>query len=253
MALKDGDVVRFDYTLWIEGDKKPLDTSIQAVAQAEGIAKENRTYKPMTVALGTQTIIPGLESHIRSHGQKGRTVTVTLSPAEGYGERHADKIKTIPMAQFKSQKVEPRVGMELNLQGARGIVTRVDGGRVRVDTNHDLAGKTLRYEYTVRDVLTDDRSKVEAVLENFFGAGAKFEVSADTVTVELPDSVKFAQDWTMAKFRVLGELRNATGKAKTIRLVEVYPVIKDTPPAAESTSDPAAGAGPATKASAKNE
>lgn len=233
MALKDGDVVRFDYTLWIEGEKKPMDTSMAEVAASNGITRENRTYKPMTVTLGTQTIIPGLESHIRSHGQKGKAVTVTLAPAEAYGDRHADKIKTVPMARFKAQKVEPRVGMELNLQGARGIVTRVDGGRIRVDTNHDLAGKSLRYEYTIRDVLTDDKSKVEAVLENFFGANAKFEVTADTVTVELPDSVKFAQDWMMAKFRVLGELRNATGKAKAIKLVEVYPVIKDTPAATD--------------------
>lgn len=228
MALKDGDVVRFDYTLWVDG--KVLDTSSAEVAKKEGIFREQKRYRPLTISLGARQIITGLESHIRSHGQVGKTVQVEVAAEDAYGSREAAKIKDIPMAQFKSQKVAPQVGMELNLGGERGVVTRVAGGRVRVDTNHDLAGKALKYEYTIRDVATDPKAKVEAVVDNLFPPGsAKVEITKDAVVLEVPDQVKFDQNWMMAKFTVVAQLRLAAGKDKAVRLVENFPVMPETP------------------------
>jgi FKBP-type peptidyl-prolyl cis-trans isomerase 2 len=228
-SLQDGDVVRFDYTLWVDG--KLLETSQEEVAKREGVHREGRRYHPLTITLGSRQIIPGLESHIRSHGQVGVPVTVDLGAKDAYGERDPAKIKDVPMAQFKRQKVEPQVGMQLTYEGQRGVVTRVAGGRVRVDLNHELAGKPLRYEYTIRDVLADEASKVEAVLDNLFPKGTvKFQLADDAVSVEIPDQAKFDQNWMMAKFRVVADLRLATGKKRAIKLVEVYPVFEGNEP-----------------------
>src|ERR1041385_1737012 len=227
MALKDGDVVKFDYTLYVDG--KLVETSEEKVAKDAGIHRDTRRYQPLTITLGSRQIIPGLESHMRSHGQAGQKVTVDIAAADAYGERHADKIKDVPMAQFRSQKVQPEVGMQLNMGGERGTVTRVAGGRVRVDLNHDLAGKPLRYEYTVREVVSDEAGKVAAVLDNIFGPGqAKAKVEGDAVTVEVPEAVKFAQNWMMAKFRVVADLRTVTDKKKAVKLVETFPVLDET-------------------------
>jgi len=182
------------------------------------------------VTLGSRQIIPGLESHIRSHGQLGQTVEVEVAPEDAYGARDPQKIKDVPMAQFKAQKVTPEVGMALTFQGERGVITRVAGGRVRVDLNHDLAGKTLRYQYTVREHLTDPKAKVEAVLGSLFPAGRyKMEFSGDAVSIEVPDQVKFDQNWMMAKFMLVSRVREAAGQDKAIRLVETYPAAKDMP------------------------
>lgn len=224
--LADGNVVRLDYTLWVDG--KMVETSEEDVAKKGGIHKEGRRYLPLTVTLGSRQIIPGLESHIRSHGMVGKPVTVDIAAADAYGERHADKIKDVPMAQFRSQKVSPQVGMTLTYEGERGVITRVAGGRVRVDLNHDLAGKALKYEYTVREVIKDEKAKVDAVMAGLFPPGSyKVHVADDAVTLEVPDQAKFDQNWMMAKFRVVGELRNATDKKKAVKLVEVYPVIPE--------------------------
>src|SRR5688572_30676131 len=98
MALKDGDVVRFDYTLYVDG--KMVETSEESVAKANAIHRDGRRYQPLTVTLGSRQIITGLESHMRSHGQKGTKVTVDIAPADAYGERDAKKIQTIPMGKF---------------------------------------------------------------------------------------------------------------------------------------------------------
>ncbi|MFA5943943.1 MAG: peptidylprolyl isomerase [Candidatus Thermoplasmatota archaeon] len=227
MALKDGDVVRFDYTLYVDG--KMVETSEESVAKANNIHREARNYRPLTVTLGSRQIIAGLESHMRSHGQKGKAVTVDIAAVDAYGERDAKKIQTIPLQKFKAQKVQPQVGMQLNMGNERGTVTQVAGGRVRVDLNHDLAGKALRYDYTIRDVVADEAGKVEAVLANIFGpGGAKATVTADAITVEVPDQVKFDQNWMMAKFRIVADLRTVSDKKKAIHLVEVFPVMDDT-------------------------
>lgn len=241
MALQDGDVVRFDYTLWVDG--KMLDTSDEQKAKTEGIQREGKRYRPLTISLGTRQIIPGLESHMRSHGKVGATVKADIRAEDAYGPRDPKKIRDVPMAQFKSQKVQPQVGMELNMGGERGVVTRVAGGRVRVDLNHDLAGKPLTYEYTIREVVTDEDAKVRAVLDNLFPPGSyTVRIGPEAVTIELPDQVKFDRDWMMAKFTVVAQVRNATGKNKAIHLVEKFPVIPDAP--AEEPGHEGHGHGP---------
>ncbi len=227
-ALADGNVIQFDYTLWVDG--KLVETSQESVAKENSIHRDNRRYQPLTVTLGAKQIIPGLESHIRSHGVAGTPVTVELAAGDAYGARDPHKIKDVPMAQFKAQKVEPKVGMTLTYENERGVITRVAGGRVRVDLNHDLAGKPLKYEYTIRQILTDEKSKVEAVMGNLFPPGSyKLHFDADAVSLEVPDQAKFDQNWLMAKFRVVGDLRNATDKKKVIKLIEIYPVMPDAP------------------------
>src|SRR5690349_4830949 len=108
-GLKDGDVVRFDYTLWVDG--KIAETSDESVAKANTIHREGRGYKPITVTLGASQIIKGLESHLRSHGKVGTPVKAEIKAEDAYGVRDPKKVQTIPMAKFKAQRVEPQVGM----------------------------------------------------------------------------------------------------------------------------------------------
>ncbi len=221
--MQDGDVVRFDYTLRVAGESGVLDTSMQDVAEREGILRPDRTYAPLTVVLGQREIVPGLEAHLREHGHPDESVTAELEPSVAYGERDAKLIRDIPMAEFRKQKVKPEVGMRLNLGDRPGTVVRVAGGRVRVDANHELAGKTLHYEYVVREVVRDESEKVRAVVSHILGEGAVVRLQGETVELEVPDQARFDKNWMMAKFRVVGALRAVTGEKRDVRLVETYP------------------------------
>ncbi len=53
----------------------------------------------------------------------------------------------------------PHVGMELTSEGHKGRVLTVSGGRVKVDFNHDLAGKNLEYSIVISDIIEDDEEK----------------------------------------------------------------------------------------------
>lgn len=223
VQLQDGDVVRFDYSLWVEGDKQLFETSLAEKAQEDGIFNPERTYRPLTIVMGRGALIPGLERHMLEHAVIDQKQTVDIGPEDAYGPRDPSKIKDVPMAKFRKEKVQPEIGMRLNLEGQRGTIVRIAGGRVRVDTNNELAGKKLRYEYILREVLTDDDSKVSAVLGTFFPRGGhSIEVTADAMTILLPEQVSFDQNWAMGKFRVLQELRPLAGE-REIRFVERFP------------------------------
>jgi len=220
MPLKDGDVVRLDFTLLVEG--KVHDTSDRQVAQDHGIHRESQRYGPMTVTLGTGQLVPGLESHLRSHGRVAEALSADVAPEDAFGARDPKKVRTVPMGKFRGKDVDPYVGLRLNLDNTPGLVTQVAGGRVRVDTNHELAGKAVRYEYVVRAILEDETDKVQAVVDGFFGPGkATATVAGGVVRVDVPEDAKFDHAWATRKFRLAARLRAAT-RSKTIHLVEAF-------------------------------
>ncbi|MGB0652867.1 MAG: FKBP-type peptidyl-prolyl cis-trans isomerase [Thermoplasmatota archaeon] len=219
---QDGDVVRFDYDLYVEGSKQLAETSDAEKAQAAGIFNPQRTYRPLTVTLGKGSLIPGLEAHLKTSGAIGDAQKVDIAAEDAYGKRDPSLLKDVPMGHFRKQKVEPELGMRLNLEGKPGTVVRVSGGRVRVDMNHDLAGKALRYEYTVTEILRDDDAKVGAMLGSFFPMGIDWDMDPESLNIQLPQQVSFDQNWAMGKFRVLNELRGVVGD-RSIRLVETFP------------------------------
>lgn len=214
-------MLRFDYTLYV--DDKPLDTSMEDVAREHGILRDEKRYRPLTVVLGRRQVIPGLEKHLLGLKDAKKKTKVTIPAAQAYGERDPGKVKDVPMAQFRKQKIQPQVGLELNFQGQRGVVTRVAGGRVRVDLNHDLAGKDLTYDVVPRELVTDREAKVRAVLDNLFPHGGYQLALGDTIDLEIPDQAKFDQQWPMHKFRVLTDLRAVAGFDATLRIIESYP------------------------------
>lgn len=221
--MEEGTIVRFDYTLTIDGTV--TETSTEEKAKEHGIHQEGRTYEPLTFGVGGRQIIPGLEEEVVKH-KEGDSFSVDIPAAKAYGERDAKKVQSVPMAQFKKQGVKPEPGQIINWNQQRAVVTRVAGGRVMVDANHELAGKDLSYDITITDVITDDEGKLEAVLNMMFPEGAKFENADDFLTIEVPDQAKFSQDWPMQKFRVLTQVRQAIGLDKPVKLVEVYPALK---------------------------
>ena len=53
---------------------------------------------------------------------------------------------------YSRKEINPVVGQEISLNNRRGKVLSVTPGRVLVDYNHPLAGKTIYYKYKVNQV-----------------------------------------------------------------------------------------------------
>jgi FKBP-type peptidyl-prolyl cis-trans isomerase SlyD len=99
----------------------------------------------------------------------------------------------------------------------------VGAGRVRVDFNNPLAGKDLIYKFTVKEIVEDKVEKAKAVVKMSLGTsdGFEFTIKEDKVTVILPELTKFDQNWPIARFRVVSDLRKVAD-VDTIEFVEVW-------------------------------
>ena len=87
----------------------------------------------------------------------GEKKTVHIPAAEAYGERSEDMILFFPADQVPDfEKIE--VGMKLFLQGPGGMpvpvsVCEVTPEGVKLDANHELAGKDLNFDIELVEVL----------------------------------------------------------------------------------------------------
>ena len=91
----------------------------------------------------------------------GDSVEVMLTPEEGYGPRAAELEISVEEEAIPTEA--RRVGAQLEGEAADGhtvkfTVTAIRDGRITVDGNHPLAGRSLRFVFEVLDV-RDARSE----------------------------------------------------------------------------------------------
>lgn len=140
MKIANGTVVSIDYKLHL-GDGVAIDAS--------------EAGDPLTYMHGEGQIVPGLERELQGLGV-GDSRNVVVQPVDGYGERNPQGLQPIDRKAFPAD-VELKPGLELGAVGPDGEVLQftvheVKGETVIIDTNHPLAGKTLHFDITIREV-----------------------------------------------------------------------------------------------------
>ena len=141
MQIQENTVVAFHYTLTNEAGQ-----TIDSSRQRE---------EPLNYLHGHGNIIPGLEKALVGK-QAGDKLEVTVTPEEGYGERHEGLIQQVPTSAFEGAGGELKPGMQFQAQTEAGqrifTITEVEGDQVTVDGNHPLAGETLNFDVEVTEV-----------------------------------------------------------------------------------------------------
>jgi FKBP-type peptidyl-prolyl cis-trans isomerase SlyD len=140
MTIDEKRVVSIDYTLK-DDDGATIDTS------------EGR--EPLSFIFGTGTIIPGLEKEL-SGKSSGESLSVTVTPEEGYGNYDETLILDVPKDRFEGSG-EIQEGVQVQAQREDGgvqimTVKSVGDDSVTLDGNHPLAGMTLHFDVEVKDV-----------------------------------------------------------------------------------------------------
>ncbi|MEM5870953.1 MAG: peptidylprolyl isomerase [Candidatus Aenigmatarchaeota archaeon] len=176
--MKKGDVVYIDYVGRIKDTNEIFDLTIEEIAKKEGIYNPNYTYKPIPIVVGFGFVIKGLDEEIEKMNE-GEEKIVEIPPEKAFGKRDENLVKTFNLSDFKKQDVELKVGEFVNINGILGKVLSISGGRVVIDFNHPLAGKTLVYNIKIVKKVENELDKVRAVLEFFVKKVENFEVKED--------------------------------------------------------------------------
>ena len=137
MKIENNKVVEFAYELEVDGN----------------VVDHTTKERPLDYIHGTGSLLPKLEAHIEGM-EPGDKFDVTLSPADGYGEIDPDRIIDLPKAAFEVNGevredllVPSNTIPMMNSMGAviPGIVVEVSEDSVKMDLNHQMAGKTLHF------------------------------------------------------------------------------------------------------------
>ena len=121
----------------------------------EETSKEN----PLVFVVGTGGMIPGFERQLEGL-EAGQNYEFLVNPAEGYGEIDPQAVVDIPKDIFTTQGKESEnlvVGNTIPIQDHQGhplngVVLEIGDDTVKMDFNHELAGKALNFSGQVLDV-----------------------------------------------------------------------------------------------------
>jgi len=251
-SVEKGDIVWLEYDAWTvnpNGTQTLFDTTHEEVAKKEGKFEEKKVYIESPVAVGRGRLFQGLEAAILQ-AKVGETKEVVLPPDQAAGARDPRLVELRTEREFHRQEIEPEVGMEVSMGGKRGTVTAVSAGRVRVDFNNPLAGKTLKYVFKVVRKAATPEERMRAIIDMDYGLGEQFQIRLEDGVAEvlLPDVCKTDERWFVSKFRVVADLRELS-EIKTIRFLEEYERKEPRPePKAEEEAAEGAEAGAAAPA-----
>jgi FKBP-type peptidyl-prolyl cis-trans isomerase 2 len=158
MTVATGDSVVVEYTGRRE-DGTVFDTSRKSVAEESGLAEEqpDREYTPLTVEVGSEQIIEGLEDALVGL-EEGDTPTVAIPPEKGYGEWTEERVREFDLDELKQMigGRTPEEGAYLETQdGELAEIMAVEDDVVRVDFNPQLAGETIEFDIEIVDVMAN--------------------------------------------------------------------------------------------------
>ncbi len=165
-TVKRHDFVELEYTGKL-ADGTVFDTTDEKIAKRSMLLlpTENRTFAPAVICVGERQLLPGLDEQLAGK-EVGKEYTVPIPTEKAFGKRDVKKMKIIPASTFREHKMSPHPGVQINVDGELGTVTRVAGGRVIVNFNHPLAGKDVVYTFTVRRKIIDISEQITSFVHS---------------------------------------------------------------------------------------
>ncbi|MFH1823424.1 MAG: peptidylprolyl isomerase [archaeon] len=182
MKTKDKDFIELDFTGLLE-DNQVFDTTSEKVAKDKNIyAEENKDkFKPIKINIGNNSLPKGFNQDLIDK-ETEKEFEITLEPKDGFGPRNPKLVRTVSSSQFKEQ---PYRGMLIDVNGMIAKVISVSGGRATIDMNNPLAGKTIKYQYTIKKIITVPKEKLEILADTFILPIEKIEKKEDKYQIKL--------------------------------------------------------------------
>jgi len=216
MAIQKGDFIKLNYTGKFE-DGKIFDTTDEELAKKEEIFNPRGLYGGDVVIVGAGHTIEGLDEDLEGK-EVGHSGSIVISPEKAFGPSNSTLIETVSITKLQDRNVHP--GLAVELDGRKGIVSRVIGRRVTVDFNSPLAGKTVVYEYTIEKILEGNTEKIQGLLALYTGIrDLEIETADGVAKIYIPTGLTFNQRWLMANNRLPSELFKYAGFTE-IQIIE---------------------------------
>jgi peptidylprolyl isomerase len=227
MALQKGDFILIDYVAKVKETGEIFDTTSEETAKKERLYKEGEIYEPKLVVIGEGWVLKTLDENLEKM-EVDKATPVELPPDKAFGERDPTKVKRVPLKHLTAEGINPTLGMRVEHDKKMATVRAIGAGRVLLDYNLPLAGKTLVYDVTVKKKLETKAEKITALIHRRIPAveEAKFKFVAKekTVNVEMPEDAFYIEGIQVAKRGIALDIQKFLPKTTAVKFTETFKV-----------------------------
>ncbi|MDH5807222.1 MAG: FKBP-type peptidyl-prolyl cis-trans isomerase [Candidatus Methanomethylicaceae archaeon] len=225
MPIKNGDFILLDYVLKIKDTGEIFDTTIEEEAKNANIHNPENTYEPRLVVVGQGWVIKGIEEALIDMEEGGEKL-IEIPPEKAFGERDPSKVRIIPAKELTKQGITPRPGARIELGGAIAIIRSVGSGRVTIDFNHPLSGRTIIAKIIVRKILTDTIEKIRELIHMRIRGipKEKFIISliGNMISIEMPEETFMSEDIRFAKKGIVKDISKFFSDITSVQFIETH-------------------------------
>ena len=225
MTIEKGDFIYLDYTAKVKETGEIFDTTIEEVAKKERLYKEGEIYEPKLVVVGESWVLKALDEKL-SDFKIGKPSLVEVPPENAFGNRDPGKVKLYPVRRLTSRGITPTLGMRLEIDGKPATVRTMGSGRVQLDFNPPLAGKTLVYDVTVKKKLKTEKEKITALIHRRIPAVdiKKFSVrlTKKTAKIDMPEEAFYVEGLQLAKRGIATDIQRFFPEKITVKFIEAF-------------------------------
>ena len=182
--MEKGSLILIDYTAKVKDSDEIFETTVEENAKKSNLYDPSIKYEPRLVSIGEGWILKGLDE-ILSTAKLGDALDVDIPPDKAFGMRDPNKVRMIPQRKFGDKADEIKAGDVVDIDDRRGFVRFIGSGRVQVDFNHRLAGKTLNYNVNILKILqTNEEKATSLVKRRLLVDGDKISISFDKSEID---------------------------------------------------------------------
>jgi peptidylprolyl isomerase len=225
VPIQKSDFIIVDYTGKVKETGEVFDTTSEETAKENKLYKEGDIYEPRLVVSGEGWVLKALDEAILTF-KLNKTESVEIPPENAFGNRDPEKVKLVPIRRLAARGITPRLGAQIEYDKRLATVRTMGSGRVTLDFNPPLAGKTLVYEVTVQKQLKTAKEKISALIHRRIPAVEvekfTFNVGKADVTVELPADAFYIEGIQLAKRGISMDIQRFLPELTTIQFVEYF-------------------------------
>jgi len=228
MPFEKGDFLLIDYVAKVKETGEVFDATIEDVAKKERLYKEGEIYEPRLVAVGEGWVLKALDESLLNL-ELNKTASVEVPPEKAFGSRDPEKVRLVPLRRLIAKGITPQLGMHVDFEGKHAVVRTMGAGRVQLDFNPPLAGKTLIYEVTVQKKVETKEEKINALIHRRIPAVdlAKFTLkmgkkTAKTIEINVPEEAFYVEGLQLAKRGIATDIQKFFPETTTIKFVETF-------------------------------
>jgi len=225
MALQKGDFILLDYIAKVKETGEVFDTTIEEIAKKERLYKEGEIYEPKLVVIGEGWVLKALDESL-TNMDVGKTETIEIPPEKAFGARDPEKVRRVPLRHLTAKGITPTLGMRLEYDGKMATVRAIGAGRVLLDFNPPLAGKTLVYEVTVKKKLETPEEKIAALIHRRIPTVEvekfKFTIKAKNVSIEMPEEAFYLEGIQVAKRGIALDIQKFFPEITAVKFTETF-------------------------------